>query len=451
MPGPSCAPAGYALIQNSLLTPLAMHSNIQRKGLFAAAAALAATTASAQTTLFSDSFEVDTSGDYTIVDDSIPDGTQAFAFDYIAAGIPAAPRSGAGEMGGLRLTANDTLTMGDAFTLFHNTPVNEDRYRVTVDVWSNFMGTTGSTEFAHVGVGGDGATFNSLFSPISGSGAFIAFTGDGGSSSDFRWFRDASNSPVGDGANTTLPNSHPSYLGHGSNGSGAFFQSLFPEPPSTNAGSPGNIWTTLEIVVDNTAGVISFSFDGQLTFRGDFLNDFNGLVSLGHVDAFSSLSLSNNFTLYDNLLVESLPAIGAAYCPAVANSTGSASVLVASGADVVASNDFTIHAQSLPLNTFGFFLVSSDQDFMPMNGGSDGNLCVGAMGANIGRGFGGAIVNSGPGGVIALSGDLASIPQPGGPVPTMVGDTWNFQCWYRDVTNGSASSNFSNGLEVTFN
>ncbi len=422
-----------------------------RKGLFAAAAALAVTSASAQTTLFSDSFETDTSADYTVANDGTPDGTQAFAFDYVAAGIPLAPRSGAGDLGGLRLTANDTIGSSDALTAFHNTAVVEDRYRVTVDVWSNYMGATGSTEFAHVGVGGDGATTNSLFLPITGSGAYIAFTGDGGSSSDFRWFRDAGNSPVGDGDSTTLPNSHPSYLGHGSNGSGAFFQALFPSPPSTDAGSPGNIWTTLEIVVDNTAGVISFSFDGQLTFRGDFLNDFNGQVSLGHADVFSSLSMSNNFTLYDNLLVESLPALGSSYCAVVPNSTGSPAVLVGSGSDLVGTNDFTIHAQSLPLNTFGFFLVSADRDFVPMAGGSDGNLCIGLFGTGIGRGFGGAIVNSGPGGVMALSGDLAAIPQPMGPVPTLAGDTWNFQCWFRDATGGPGGSNFSNGLGVTFN
>jgi len=429
-----------------------MQFMLHRQSLLVAAASLAATSASAQTTLFSDNFEVDSSASYTVANDGMPDGTQAFAFDYIAAGVPLAPRSGAGDTGGLRLTANDTMGASDAITAFHNTTVSEDRYRMTVDVFSNFMGSSGSTEYAHVGVGGDGATTNSLFLPITGSGAFIAFTCDGGSgSSDYRWFRDPANSPVGDTFNTTLPNDHPSYLGHGSRNSDAFFQALFPSPPSTVAGSPGNIWTTLEIEVDNTAGVISFRFDGQLTYRGDFLNDFNGLVSLGHADVFGSLSASNNFTLYDNLLVESLPAVGAPYCAVVANSTGGPATLVASGSDVVASNDFTIHAQGLPLNTFGFFLVSAEQDFVPMSGGSDGNLCVGSMGANIGRGFGGAIVNSGPGGIIALSGDLASIPQPMGPVPTMVGDTWNFQCWYRDVTGGMASSNFSNGLEVTFN
>ncbi len=271
-----------------------------------AAGSLAATTASAQVVI-TDNFEVDSSANYTVVGDGTPDGTQQFAFDYVAAGIPLAPRSSVGDVGGLKLSVNDTLAAIDAVTVFHNTPVNALQYKLTVDVWINFVGTSATTEHAHVGVGGDGATFNQLFTPISGSGAFIAFDGDGGSGSDYRWFRSPANTPVGDAANTTLPNSHPSYLGHGSNNTGAFYTSLFPAPPSTVAGSPGNIWTTLEIVVDNANGVIAFYFDGVLTFQGEFANSFDGLVSLGLADVFASLSPATAFTLYDNLEVEVQP------------------------------------------------------------------------------------------------------------------------------------------------
>jgi hypothetical protein len=274
--------------------------------LFLAAGSLAATTASAQVVI-SDDFEVDSSANYTIVNDAVPDGTQTFAFDYVAAGIPLAPRSAVGDVGGLRLANNISLAAVDATTVFHNTPVNALQYKLTVDVFMNFTGTAGTTVHAHVGVGGNGATFNQLFTPISGSGAYIAFDGDGGSASDYRWFRDAANSPPGDPANTTLPNSHPSYLGHGSNNLNAFFSSLFPSPPSTIVGSPGNIWTTVEIVVDNANGVIAFYFDGQLTFQGLFAGDFNGLTSLGLADTFASLSPPSVFTVFDNFEVEVLP------------------------------------------------------------------------------------------------------------------------------------------------
>lgn len=270
------------------------------------AGSLAATTASAQVVI-SDNFEVDSSANYTIVNDAVPDGTQTFAFDYVAAGIPLAPRSTVGDVGGLKLANNISLSAVDASTVFHNTTVNALQYKLTVDVFMNFTGASGTTVFSHVGVGGNGTTFNQLFTPISGSGAYIAFTGDGGSPSDYRWFRDAANSPPGDPANTTLPNSHPSYLGHGSNNLNPFFSSLFPSPPSTIVGSPGNIWTTVEIVVDNVNGVIAFYFDGQLTFQGLFAGDFNGLASLGLADTFTSLSPPSVFTVFDNFEVEVLP------------------------------------------------------------------------------------------------------------------------------------------------
>jgi hypothetical protein len=36
------------------------------------------------------------------------------------------------------------------------------------------------------------------------------------------------------------------------------------------------------------------------------------------------------------------------------------------------------------------------------------------------------------------------------PIPIMAGDTWHFQAWYRDTPAGSGTSNFTNGLSVTF-
>ena len=207
----------------------------------AVAFGLLAGSAPGQSVFINDNFETDTSADYIITDDGSPDGTQVFAYDYIAAGIPLAPNSAPGDTGGLKLTANDTAGASDAWTLFHTNPITADFYVLSVDVWMNFGSGSGTTEYAEVGVGGDGVTYNSVFLPIEGSGAFIAFTGDGGSASDFRWFRAVPNTPAGETDNTTLPNSHPSYLGHGSNGTGSFFQSLFPAPPSTVAGSPGNI------------------------------------------------------------------------------------------------------------------------------------------------------------------------------------------------------------------
>lgn len=425
-----------------------MKSRLHTSLLLASAGTLAASTASAQ--IIGDDFETDSSANYLVVDDSTPNGTQDFQFDYVAAGIPLAPRSNPGDTKGVKLTANDTGSAPDATTLFHVMPINELIYTVSVDVFNSYPtapGSSGTTEHAHVGVGGDGATFNQLFTPISGTGAYIAFTGDGGSGSDYRWFRDAANTPLGDTQNTTLPNDHPSYLGNGSNGTGAFYQSLFPSPPSTAAGSPGNIWTTVTIVVDNGLGQISFFFDGTLTFQGEFDGLFTGLVSLGIADVFSSISGPENFVLYDNLEVTA-PAttIGMNYCSAVPNSTGSIGTMSGSGSNVAAVNNVTLTASQLPLNQFGIFVVSRNQGFVPSPPGSNGNLCLGGV---IGRYQGASqIQSSGPAGEISLTINVTTIPLGGGIASAMAGDQFNFQAWHRD--NVGFGSNFTDGLQIDF-
>lgn len=270
-------------------------------------------------TIIQDNFESDSSANYTIATQDPTNGTVTFSFDYIAAGIPAAPRSVPGDTKGVKFTVNDSKGVVNTQTLFHNTVVDAPVYKLTVDVFMAFTGVLGTTEHAHVGVGGNGVTPNSLFTPISGSGSFVAFTGDGGSASDYRWFLGSAN-----GGPTTYPNSHPSYLGHGSDNLGAFYSAFFPSPPSTVVGVPGNIWTTVEVLVDNLQGRIQYFMtnttgDRELFFDSipdpenptPFSGVLEGLVSIGLHDAFTSVSPSSVFTVFDNLLVEEvLPSSG---------------------------------------------------------------------------------------------------------------------------------------------
>lgn len=408
----------------------------------------AANSAAAQTSFISDDFETNTSSDYTLIDDGSPDGMATFNFDYSTAGIPLAPRSAMGETGGVKIEVNTTLGAVDAITLFHNTPITADQYLLTVDVFMAFVPGGPTTEHAHVGVGGDGASFNQLFSPIAGSGAYIAFTGDGGSISDYRWFRAVPNTPMGQSSNTTLPNSHQSYLGNGSQNTGPFFQSLFPSPPATVAGSPGNIWTTVKIEVDNIAGQISFYFDDQLTFQGAFGGRFDGFASIGLADVFTSVAPATSFVVYDNFEVGTNPmSVGSNYCTAVPNSTGVIGTISAMGSVNAAANSITLAASGIPSNQFGIFVTSLDQAFVPGAGGtSNGNLCVGGT---IGRfSMPGQIVNAGNNGMFSLPIDLTAVPQGSGTVSVAAGQTWHYQAWYRD--NVGVGSNFTDGLEVMY-
>ena len=141
-------------------------------------------------------------------------------------------------------------------------------------------------------------------------------------------------------------------------------------------------------------------------------------------------------------------AIGTNYCTANANSTGVAASMGASGSSVIAQNDLVLEASDLPVNSFGFFLVSQTQGFVAGPGGSQGNLCLGgAIGRYVGPG---QIQNSGAAGMISLPIDNQQVPQPTGFTTITSGQTWNFQLWNRDAVGGSATSNFTDGYEITF-
>ncbi|QDV09795.1 hypothetical protein Poly30_53550 [Planctomycetes bacterium Poly30] len=141
--------------------------------------------------------------------------------------------------------------------------------------------------------------------------------------------------------------------------------------------------------------------------------------------------------------------IGSQYCATVPNSTGASGELTGAGSVQVSLNDVTLVASDLPALSFGFFIVSPNQGFVMGPGGSSGNLCLsGQIGRYVGPG---QIKQSNAMGTFQLGINLGAIPSPTGFVSANSGDTFNFQTWYRD-TNGSGgtTSNFTNGLEITF-
>jgi hypothetical protein len=136
--------------------------------------------------------------------------------------------------------------------------------------------------------------------------------------------------------------------------------------------------------------------------------------------------------------------LGANYCVANANSTGQISRIIATGSALASNNNLSLRAIDLPQNQFGYFLVSGQQGFVPFTGGSQGNLCLNLP---VGR-FNLQIVNSQTLGTFAIQVDTTALPL-SPPTPIQSGDTWNFQCWYRD-NNPGPTSNFSNGVSITF-
>ncbi|MCP3916737.1 MAG: hypothetical protein GY711_14370 [bacterium] len=139
--------------------------------------------------------------------------------------------------------------------------------------------------------------------------------------------------------------------------------------------------------------------------------------------------------------------IGVRYCsPAATNSSGMPARLSVEGRSLISFNDVTLHVEDMPAGEFGYFLVGSNQGtFMPP--GSQGLLCLSCSGfqgcAGIGRYNQAGHIIQGPTGSISI--DLNSLPL-SPPVAVLPGQTWNFQCWFRDL----GSNNFSDAVAVTF-
>ncbi|MCP3916816.1 MAG: hypothetical protein GY711_14770 [bacterium] len=135
--------------------------------------------------------------------------------------------------------------------------------------------------------------------------------------------------------------------------------------------------------------------------------------------------------------------LGATYCtPATLNSTGSPAVIAATGSGAAIENDLTLIASQLPPGQFGYFLAGQTQGFVTPPA-SQGNLC---LSGDIGRLDEPSQIIQGPSGSVQV--DLTDIPvNPATAVQP--GETWNFQCWYRDSNPGS-TSNFTDAAAVTF-
>jgi hypothetical protein len=292
----------------------------------------------ASANLILDTFERDTvfstivsnsTGDvnFSVVNDgATPDGLVEIGFDYVAAGIPLAPRSIAGQGKGVRVTANNVAPAAiDAYTMFHKTPVTVPRYVVSVDVYMGFLPfvagvQTGQTEFALIGVGGNGTATNRAgtgtnpATDSTGSGSFLAFSGDGGAARDYLWY--LNNSTNGGPASGTFAATDTSYLatplaanGPRADSGLALYNGIFPGTTATNGGFPGNRWTTVEAEVNSETNQVEYRIGGTAIIRGTYTGSLNGLASFGYADFFTSVAAPQGhvFGIFDNFQVTAVP------------------------------------------------------------------------------------------------------------------------------------------------
>jgi hypothetical protein len=299
--------------------------------------------ASAQV-VYNDDFNADSSANYNVfitAGSGGPSGDATFAYNYGAApgsgglSIPAAPHSADGSTVGLRLRTDNLRS--SAGTVVGATAIATKGlslttpYRVSVDVWSDYIGGTslsasganGSTGVA-VGIGSSG---NSLQYIAANDGFLVEGFGDngGGANQAYRLYN-----------NNTHPNpTTANYWAAGTSSSSAtytdpYYTSIFPSvsapagqtafSPSTQGGSTaagtlGFAWHVWTVTYDGQN--ITWAIDGVTitTSPASAVTFAGSQISLGNDDTgLSGSSTANNqlfnAEIFDNFTVTLIPEPG---------------------------------------------------------------------------------------------------------------------------------------------
>lgn len=193
---------------------------------------------------------------------------------------------------------------------------------------------------------------------------------------------------------------------------------------------------------------VDWDGDGVLD-AGVVVTNFTGISTMtigGDGSVYFTADVDANGSTLEGFFVFGPDGAGTNFCMANPNVSGGPAVMSSTGSASIADNNLVLTCSGMPTSVFAFFIVSETQGFVANPGGSFGNLC---LSGSIGRTVGGSILNTGPSGSASANVDWTALPQPSGTVAAMAGETWNFQCWMRDMNSmGLAGSNFSDGYAV---
>jgi len=130
-----------------------------------------------------------------------------------------------------------------------------------------------------------------------------------------------------------------------------------------------------------------------------------------------------------------------------ANSKGVGAHLFFQGTHEVADDDLVLKTDEIPPHHMGIYFMGQGQTSLPFGAGL---RCVAGRDDGI---FRYAPAAAGPGGRLAMGPGIVALACQRFPADGCIeaGDTWNFQCWYRDQ-DGACGEDFntSNGIEVQF-
>ncbi len=305
---------------------------------FVASLSILPISASAQETFFEDSFDTDSSANWTLLEASlngIQDFSAEFGRDYTqdAYSLTRTDDNGEESVESLNVPPNP-FSQGDS-TLGLKIRVNTDNeaseagvslYPNNLDVSGNFalmfemfisyngpaFGGSGSTEFALMGINHTG-TLNSWLDgnlAVDGDGVFFAVSGEGGASRDYRAYTgDGFEAPASlDEFNGGFLDRNNDFTGDINNFVDSPYVQVFPAPSET-LGSPGKQWVRVE--VRQVDGLVTWLLNGFIIAEHADIFSPNGTVMIGYSDPFSSIANpgEENYIIFDNLRVISLDGV----------------------------------------------------------------------------------------------------------------------------------------------
>lgn len=309
-----------------------------------------ATSARAQTTLFSDNFDTDTAANWTVTEgsgDGVPDYQVFFNFNYqtntfvrngVTGTIPPAPNGG-GNGVKMFVNKNDAVAATAAVNIFPTGKFFAENYALRFDMWLGYNGPayggSGSTEFAIFGINhvGQWAVWDNAGNV--GDGVWFAVTGEGGAAGDYRSY--AGNLWGGQAGGFLDRNGDALYEDEVVSTAVTPLSTIFPSPKFETSGTPGKEWVEVEIRQrTNEFGghVVTWLMNGYVIAQhslGDSIGQNSGNVMLGNMDIYTSIAnpKEDNFVIYDNVRVLDLttapeqPVVTVTATDAIASEPGS--------------------------------------------------------------------------------------------------------------------------------
>jgi len=263
----------------------------------------------AETILFQDNFDTDTTGSWNLffaagTNNPAADYNAIFAFDYSAQGIPPSPH-GNGSSSGLFLNVNkDATGSAAALNLYPSGQSFSGNFALRFDMFLSVpQGSTVATEYALAGINHSGTKTNWWRSggvPAGSTfdGVFFALETDNQSTPNYATY----SSPTTAALNPTMLVSNIA----------AAVATSFKSPPWIGANTPANnntggsfntpIWADVEI--SKSGNLLTLFINNTKVYTYSNATAYaSGNIMIGYEDAFDSISAFQSYVVLDNVRV----------------------------------------------------------------------------------------------------------------------------------------------------